>query len=104
VGVPGVTLKVSEPYLYSNNQILESRAFERIYSKQDGYRGYFNAGNYMATANDEVYIPEDKFWAMGDNSANSLDSRYWKYVPRQNLVGTAFIVYWPITSRWGFIQ
>ena len=106
VGVPGVTLRIDEPYLYSNGQILDHRkALENIYSKQNGYNGYVWAPNsYMATANDEVYIPEDKFWAMGDNSANSLDSRYWHYVPRSNLVGTAFITYWPFTKRWGLIK
>ncbi|MDR1145612.1 MAG: signal peptidase I [Verrucomicrobiales bacterium] len=109
VGTPGVTLRLEEPYLYSDGQILaHRRAFERIYSKQNGYNGYVwpqgNAAAYLVSANDEVYIPEDKFWAMGDNSANSLDSRYWKYVPRENLVGTALVVYWPITKRWGLIQ
>jgi signal peptidase I len=60
--------------------------------------------NYLSSASDEVFVPEDKFWAMGDNSANSLDSRYWGYVPRENLVGTAFITYWPFTKRWGLVQ
>jgi signal peptidase I len=109
VGVPGVTLRLDEPYLYSNGQILDHRrAFERIYSKQDGYNGYVwlkgAEASYLLSANDEVYIPEDKFWAMGDNSTNSLDSRYWKYVQRENLVGTALLVYWPFTNRWGLIQ
>ncbi|MDR2463831.1 MAG: signal peptidase I [Verrucomicrobiales bacterium] len=103
VGIPGATLRIDPPYLYSNGEILHSSAIDRIYSKQNGYNGYFSMG-WLGNADAEISIPADKFWAMGDNSANSLDSRYWKYVPRENLVGTALVVYWPFTKRWGFIQ
>ncbi|MDR1191061.1 MAG: signal peptidase I [Verrucomicrobiales bacterium] len=103
VGVPGVTLRLNPPYLYSNGEIFHNAAVDRIYSKQNGYNGYVSGG-YLATADDEVRLPANQFWAMGDNSANSLDSRYWKYVPRENLVGSATMVYWPFTKRWGLIK
>jgi len=106
VGVPGTTLRIDEPYLYSNGQQLHSMAFDRIYSKQDGYTGYVHApqANYLVRPQDEISILENSYWAMGDNSRNSLDSRYWKFVPRENLVGTALLVYWPFTKRWGLID
>ena len=49
-------------------------------------------------------MPADCYWAMGDNSPNSKDSRYWGGVPRQNLVGRGYFVFWPFTERWGFIR
>ncbi|MDD5261922.1 MAG: signal peptidase I [Methylacidiphilales bacterium] len=106
VGVPGVTLKIEEPYLLSNGKILHSKAFDRNYAKQGGYNGYVHAerANYLVVPDDEISIPENSYWAMGDNSRNSLDSRYWKYVPRENLVGTALMVYWPFSKRWGWIE
>ena len=106
VGVPGTTLRIDEPYLYSNGQQLHSKAFDRNYARQGGYNGYVHASqaHYLLTAQDEVSIPENSYWAMGDNSRNSLDSRYWKFVPRENLVGTALLVYWPLTKRWGFVD
>ncbi len=46
-----------------------------------------------------------EYLAFGDNSGNSLDSRYWGKVPARNLLGPASFVHWPFTSpRWGSIR
>jgi signal peptidase I len=50
------------------------------------------------------YVPANCYWAMGDNSPYSKDSRYWGGVPQQNLIGRGYFVFWPFTSRWGFIR
>jgi signal peptidase I len=42
--------------------------------------------------NGEVVVPPDSYFAIGDNRDNSLDSRYWGFVPRANLSGTPWIV------------
>jgi len=39
---------------------------------------------------------------MGDNTMNSLDSRYWGDFPATSIIGKSFFVYWPITSRFGW--
>ena len=46
------------------------------------------------TVSGEVVIPPDSYFAMGDNRDNSSDSRYWGFVPRENLVGKPFLIYW----------
>ncbi len=57
-----------------------------------GERGHATAGNPET-------LGADEFFVLGDNSPNSLDSRLWRLdrpvVPRRNLVGKAFFVYWP---------
>ena len=56
---------------------------------------YSNQGDY-GRENLKINIPEDNLFALGDNSFNSKDSRYWGFVPRKNLIGKAFLIYWPL--------
>ncbi len=42
----------------------------------------------------EVVVPPNTFFAMGDNRDNSLDSRYWGFVPRDNIIGKPLLIYW----------
>lgn len=44
----------------------------------------------------DLVVPPGKYFAMGDNRDNSLDSRYWGFVPRANIVGRPLFVYWSI--------
>ena len=45
---------------------------------------------------EDLVVPAGKYFAMGDNRDNSLDSRYWGFVPRENIVGRPLFVYWSI--------
>jgi signal peptidase I len=42
----------------------------------------------------DVTVPADSYFVMGDNRNNSLDSRYWGFVPRELVIGRAMFVYW----------
>jgi signal peptidase I len=44
--------------------------------------------------NGEIVVPKNSFFAMGDNRDNSLDSRYWGFVPRENIIGKPIVIYW----------
>ncbi|MBN1684370.1 MAG: signal peptidase I [Gammaproteobacteria bacterium] len=44
-------------------------------------------------------VPEGHLFAMGDNRNNSSDSRYWGFLPRENIVGQALIIYWSWDSQ-----
>ena len=49
----------------------------------------------------EREIPEGEYFMMGDNRGQSCDSRVWGPVPRENIIGEVFAVYWP-PQRIGF--
>jgi signal peptidase I len=44
--------------------------------------------------NGEVVVPAESYFAMGDNRDSSLDSRFWGFVPRENIIGKPLIIYW----------
>lgn len=52
--------------------------------------------------NTEFYVRPNHYIVLGDNTLNSLDSRYWGDFPRENVIGKAFFVYWPISQRFGW--
>lgn len=49
----------------------------------------------------ELVVPPDRYFAMGDNRDNSLDSRYWGFVPRENIIGRPMVIYWSFEADRG---
>ena len=45
-----------------------------------------------------VVVPKDSFWVLGDNRNNSLDSHLWGPLSEKNVIGTAFLRYWPLNK------
>jgi signal peptidase I len=50
----------------------------------------------------QFQIRPDHLFVMGDNTLNSLNSRFWGDFPESYIIGKAFFVYWPLTKRFGF--
>ncbi len=48
-------------------------------------------------------VKQNYYYVLGDNSANSQDSRFWGYVPERYLLGNVFFIYWP-PRRWGTVN
>jgi len=49
-------------------------------------------------------VPAGHYFALGDNSYHSSDSRYFGPVPEQKVVGRGLVVYWPFIGQWGLIR
>jgi signal peptidase I len=100
VGVPGDKLEVKAPMLYRNGQpITGAAAFEANAQRTGKYTGYTAA--HLLSPGETVTVPSGKYFAMGDNSSNSQDSRYWGFVPAKDVAGRPLFIYYPFTSRWG---
>ncbi len=54
---------------------------------------------FRFATNAEVTVPPDKYFVLGDNRDNSLDSRFWGFVPRANIIGKPFAVYFSAATR-----
>lgn len=107
-GVPGDRIRIEEPYIILDGlPLTKPKSIARVASARDGYSGYQPAGYPgapLASSADQIELGEHEYLALGDNTGNSRDSRYWGSVPERNLIGPAFMVYWPYTKgRWGLI-
>jgi signal peptidase I len=117
-GEPGDLLRIDPPKLFLNGSVAQSPPFLRVMSCQNGYRGYSNRSAkhsangsdlgppfpYLGSPEETFTVPPHGFFALGDNSYYSSDSRYWGIVPDRNVIGRGFFVYWPFSERWGFIR
>ena len=63
-------------------------------------RSYYPDGEY---GQGETTIPDGHYFMMGDNGLNSRDSRFWGFVPHENVIGKAVAIYWP-PGRIGLIR
>jgi signal peptidase I len=103
-GRPGDELRIDSPKLYINGELAKSFGIKRVMAAQAPYKGYAQGRAVLATPERPFVIPLHAYFAMGDNSYNSYDSRYWGQVPEENLVGRGLFVYWPFNRHWGFIR
>lgn len=99
-GIGGDTLKIEGSALIRNGKPAEgAQAFKFNAAQANGYCGYKPYGAFEDGKS--VTVPQNFCFALGDNSANSWDSRYWGFVPDKAVVGKALVIFYPFTERWG---
>jgi signal peptidase I len=106
IGVPGDRIRVINKQVYLNGVRLDEpytyHKSDYIDSYRDNFPGEPNVSvdrrasdmllNHVI--NGEVVVPPNSYFAMGDNRDSSLDSRYWGFVPRENIIGKPLVIYW----------
>ncbi len=109
VGLPNEGISIAPPYVCADGRRIESpEPIARIAARQPGYAGYrlihAMEGGHLHQPTDVYQLGASDYFALGDNTSNSRDSRYWGKVPAVNLTGPAALVYWPVSSRWGLAR
>jgi signal peptidase I len=110
VGVPGDRIHLRDGSVYRNGEKLVEPYVQHKRGNYEPYRDNFPAvapsEMYGITSQDwietmsshihgeDIVVPPDSYFAMGDNRDNSKDSRYWGFVPRKNVIGRPMFVYW----------
>jgi len=106
IGLPGDRIRIVNKVLHLNGHALEEPYVVHKTSYQLDYRDQFPAqptsplppeAMRMLTENvenGELVVPADCYFALGDNRDQSLDSRYWGFVPRANIIGKPVFIYW----------
>lgn len=107
IGIPGDRLHLSQGKVIRNGRRLVEPYAQYIARHPDTFRDNFPQGRETAhllphgrqmldqhLVNGEVVVPPGHYFALGDNRDNSEDSRYWGFVPRENIIGKPALIYW----------
>ena len=90
IGLPGDTVMVKDGSVYVNGSLLDESSY--LSSDVKTYGGAFLRDG------DTITVPPDNYFVMGDNRPYSSDSREWGFVPKGNIIGKSFLVYWPLSE------
>ncbi|MBV9146677.1 MAG: signal peptidase I [Acidobacteria bacterium] len=114
IGVPGDHIHLFRGTVFVNDKPLDDSTFAVHKAHNfDSYRDNFPAGNYISPEvnsswwvemhnvvhQGEIVVPPDDYFVLGDNRDESLDSRYWGFVPRENIIGRPLVIYWSVQRR-----
>ncbi len=86
IGVPGDRLEIRDGAVWINGRPLEEPYLVGPPSRENDFK--FSA----------VTVPPGQYFVMGDNRDNSYDSRYWGFLPRENVLGTPLIIYMSVDA------
>jgi signal peptidase I len=106
IGVPGDRIRLenkqlilnghrpSEPYVYHKTEYIDT--YRDNFPSEPNVHVAESAMEMLVShvQNGEVVVPPNTVFAMGDNRDSSLDSRYWGFVPRENIIGKPLVIYW----------
>jgi len=106
IGVPGDRIRLVNKQLILNGHVVDEPYVYHKTGYIDSYRDNFPSDPNVHVSESavdmlthhvqhgEVVVPPGYVFAMGDNRDSSLDSRYWGFVPRENIIGKPLIIYW----------
>jgi signal peptidase I len=107
IGIPGDRIHLHGGKVYRNGEALTEPYVSRSLGDENPYRDEFPSApqegqvtpEWPAVMHEhmkdgELVVPQDSFFGMGDNRDVSLDSRFWGFIPRENVIGRPLFIYW----------
>jgi signal peptidase I len=98
IGLPGETVEVREKKVYIDGSPLEEPYAHYLTPAADESQYHEVTSFDVRERYGPVTVPPNQYFMMGDNRDNSQDSRYWGFLPRENIKGRALIIYWSYES------
>jgi len=94
IGLPGETVELREKKVYINGTALDE-PYVHFLSPTSGPPELHEVTSFdVRERYGPVTVPPDHYFMMGDNRDNSQDSRYWGFLPRENIKGKSLVIYW----------
>jgi signal peptidase I len=98
-GIPGDDLSIQDRHLYNHGKIVpEPRGLAKLEFLNGSY-----PSSYLSNPSNDYIVPKNSYFLVGDNTTNSLDSRYYGAVLRKGILGKVSKIWWPL-QRMGNIQ
>jgi len=91
---------LSEPYVRYTGRVSEPFRddFPQLTIVPPGLEGGWWLQMKKLVEDNQLIVPDGNYFVMGDNRDDSLDSRYWGFVPRENVIGRPLLIYWSVRS------
>ncbi len=94
IGLPGESVELREKKVYINGKPLDE-PYVHFLQPPGSLSAYHEVTSYdVRERYGPVTVPPNQYFVMGDNRDNSQDSRYWGFLPRENIKGKALVIYW----------
>lgn len=91
---------LQEPYVRYSSMVRDAYRddFPRLDIPVPGLEGRWWLQMRKLVEDGQLIVPEGHYFVLGDNRDESLDSRYWGFVPRENIIGRPLLIYWSVRS------
>ena len=94
IGLPGETVELREKKVYINGTPLDE-PYVHFLAPPAGPSEFHEVTSFdVRERYGPVTVPPNHYFVMGDNRDNSQDSRYWGFLPRENIKGKSLVIYW----------